>query len=262
MQNTLLGLEDKTAIVWGGGAGMGEATAKRLGQAGCRVAVVDLTASEAERVVSELSTAGIRAIAVAADATSESQVKDAIRVTESELGPIDLMATVIGIGVWSTLIDMSEDQWNEAQRLNLTSFFLPAREVARSMVEAGRPGAIVSVASVSGLTSAPNHAGYGAAKAGMVNLVRTMAVEWGPHNIRVNAIAPGAIATPRVQMTEDALAVMKQRFPLGRPGKTDEIAKAALFLLSDQSSYVTGHTLPVDGGWTSTFLMHAAGPGK
>ena len=110
--------------------------------------------------------------------------------------------------------------------------------------------------------SAPNHGGYGAAKAGLVNLVRTMAVEWGPHNIRVNAIAPGAIATARVQMTDEALQVMKQRFPLGRPGTTDEIAKGALFLLSDLASYTTGHTLNVDGGWMSTFLMHAAGPGR
>ena len=262
MVENLLGLKDKTAMVWGGGAGMGEATATRLGQAGCKVAVVDLEDSRAIDVADRLQSKGIEAIAINANATVESEVNEAVKETESRLGPIDRMATVIGIGVWSTLLDMTAEQWDDAHRLNLTSFFLPARATARAMIEGGRPGAITCVSSVSGMTSAPNHAGYGAAKAGMINLIRTMAVEWGPHNIRINAIAPGAIATPRVQMTEEALTVMKQRFPLGRPGTTDEIAKGALFLLSDLASYVTGHTMPVDGGWMSTFLMHAAGPGK
>lgn len=260
--NDLLGINDKTAMVWGGGAGMGEATAKRLASAGCRVAVIDKELTQAERVVAELQEVGHTAVAIGADATVEEDVNAAVGSVEAQLGSIDLMATVIGIGVWSTLLNMTDEQWQDAHRLNLTSFFLPARAVARSMVAGNRTGAIVSVASVSGLTSAPNHGGYGAAKAGLVNLVRTMAVEWGPHNIRVNAIAPGAIATPRVPMPETALSVMKQRFPLGRPGSTDEIAKTALFLLSDLASYVTGHTLPVDGGWMSTFLMNASGPGR
>lgn len=255
----LLGLNNKTAMVWGGGAGMGEATATRLAQAGCRVAVIDRELAPAERVAAALRERGCCARAIEADATVEAEVDAAVAATETHLGAVDLMATVIGIGVWSTLLDMTNEQWQDAHRLNLTSFFLPARAAARSMVQGGRTGAIVSVASVSGLTSAPNHGGYGAAKAGLVNLVRTMAVEWGPA-IRINAIAPGAIATPRVQMPPAALEVMKQRFPLGRPGSTDEIAKTALFLLSDLASYITGHTLPVDGGWTSTFLMNAAGP--
>lgn len=258
----LLGLNKKVAMVWGGGAGMGEATATRLAQAGCRVAVIDKERTQAERVAAALTERGYSAIAIDADATVEADVDAAVAATEAQLGPVDLMATVIGIGVWSTLLDMTDEQWHDAHRLNLTSFFLPARAAARSMVAGNRPGAIVSVASVSGLTSAPNHGGYGAAKAGLVNLVRTMAVEWGPHAIRINAIAPGAIATPRVQMPGSALSVMKQRFPLGRPGATDEIAKTALFLLSDLASYVTGHTLPVDGGWTSTFLMNASGPAQ
>ncbi len=260
--HNLLGLKSKTAMVWGGGAGMGEATARRLAEAGCNVAVIDKEADLAKCVADVLCQRGCKAIALAADATVTSDVDAAVAATEAQLGPVDVMATVIGIGVWSTLVEMTEAQWLDAHRLNLTSFFLPARAVARAMIRDKRPGAIVSVASVSGLTSAPNHGGYGAAKAGLINLVRTMAVEWGPHAIRVNAIAPGAIATPRIQMSEAALATMKQRFPLGRPGTPDEIAKTALFLLSDQASYITGHTLPVDGGWMSTFLMNASGPAQ
>jgi len=262
MIDTLLGLSGKTAIIWGGGLGMGADTARRLGEAGCRVAVVDVDIDRAKAVSAALCNSGVESIGISADATDEKQVLAAVHQTEQELGPIDVMATVVGIGVWSTLLEMSEEQLDEAMRLNLKTFFFPARAVARSMIDGNRPGAIVCVSSVSGLTSAPDHGGYGAAKAGVVNMVRTMAVEWGPQNVRVNAIAPGAIATPRIEMNEEARKRVGGLFPLGRPGETDEIAKAALFLLSDLSSYVTGHTLPVDGGWLSTFLTHAAGTRK
>lgn len=258
MSVDFLGLRGKTAIVWGGGAGMGEDTATRLAQAGCNIAVVDMDYSRAQAVAEKLAGDGIQTYATEANATEAAQVDDAVRATENELGPIDVMATVIGIGVWSTILEMTPEQWSDSHKLNLTSFFLPARAVARSMIEGGRPGAITCVASVSGLTSAPAHAGYGAAKAGLINLVRTMALEWGQHNIRVNAIAPGGVETPRIQMGEAALNRFNEMIPLGRPGTTDDMAKAILFLLSDLASYVTGHTLPVDGGWGSTFLMHPA----
>lgn len=258
----LLGLQNKTAIVWGGGAGMGLDTAKHLSEAGCRVIIVDQNIDCAERAAAQLQAAGATAIALQADATDDVQVNQTLTDAEDRLGPIDVMVTVIGIGVWSSLLDMTEVQLDEAMRLNLKSFFLPARAVARLMIDRGQSGSILCVTSISGMTSAPNHAGYGAAKAGMINMVRTMAVEWGPHNIRVNAIAPGAIVTARVQPDEKALIWMKGLFPLGRPGSTDEIAKAALFLSSNLASYITGHTLPVDGGWTSTFLTHAAGTGS
>lgn len=273
----LLGLQGKTAIVWGGGAGMGLATAKRLSEAGCRVAIVDQNLQCAEQAARQLEVTGATAIALQADATIEAQVNQAVEEAAHQLGSIDVMVTVIGIGVWSSLLDMTEAQLDDAIRLNLKSFFFPARAVARSIMnrravnqgqgdqaqaKQEQSASILCVASISGMTSAPNHAGYGAAKAGMINMVRTMAVEWGPHNIRVNAIAPGAIVTARVQPDEHSLARMKGLFPLGRPGDADEIAKAALFLSSDLASYVTGHTLPVDGGWTSTFLTHAAGTGN
>lgn len=259
--NDMFGIAGKHAIVWGGGAGMGLSTAERLAAAGCRIALVDIDAARAEQAADALKAAGAEVVALQADVTSAASVDAAVAAAEQALGPLDLMATVIGIGVWSSLLDMTEEQWQDAFRLNLTSFFLPARAVARSLIAGGRPGAIVGVASVSGITSAPRHGGYGAAKAGMVNLVRSMATEWGRHGVRVNAIAPGAIETPRIQMPADAREKMARKFPLGRPGTTDEIGKAALFLLSDLASYVTGHTLPVEGGWLSTFLMHDAGGG-
>jgi len=251
----MLGLTGKVAIVWGGGFGMGERTSIRLAEAGCRVAVVDLVPERAEAVSAALAAGGTKTVAIAADVTSVESVDAALAEAEAVLGPVDVMATVIGLGVWGQILDQTMEQWEEAHRINLTSFWNPARAVARSLIRNGKPGAIACVSSVSGLTAAPNHAGYGAAKAGMINLIRTMANEWGPHGIRVNAAMPGACNTPRLEMSEEGLAAFKNKLPLGRPAEPDEIAKGLVFLLSDLASYVTGHNLHVDGGWTSVFLM-------
>jgi len=253
----MLGMTDKVAIVWGGGYGMGERTSLRLAEAGAHVAVVDIVPERAERIAEEIKAGGRQAVALVCDVTVEDSVVETLARAEEALGVVDVMATVIGLGVWGQLLDFTLDQWEEAHRINLTSFFLPARAVARSLIRNGKPGAIACVSSVSGLTSAPNHGGYGAAKAGMINLIRTMAAEWGPHGIRVNAAMPGSCATPRLDFGEAGLAKMKELLPLGRPATPDELAKAILFLLSDLASYVTGHNLWVDGGWNSTFLMQA-----
>jgi len=163
------------------------------------------------------------------------------------------MATVIGLTGYTRVIDTPVEEWDREHAINLKHFFLTARAVARSMVAGGRKGTITAVASVS-MHSAPNHAVYGAAKAGMTNLVRSLAAELGP-DIRVNAVAPGGIHTARVQPTPERIAAIRKRVPLQRLGTTDEIGKSMLFLASEMSSYITGHTLAVDGGWTSAFLI-------
>lgn len=265
MSYEIFGLKGKHAIVWGGGFGMGERTSYRLSEVGARVAVVDLEQERAEKIAGELKSQGGDAVAIQADVRDEASVEAALATAEAALGPVDVMATVIGLGVWDQVVDMTLAKFNESLSLNLTSFFIPARAVARSLLKHGKPGAIACVSSVSGLTSAPNHAGYGAAKAGMINLVRTMADEWGPYGIRVNAAMPGSCATPRLTLNEEGQAAMnaamKAKVPLGRSATPDEIAKAILFLLSDLASYITGHNLHVDGGWTSTFLMQSIGQG-
>lgn len=254
MPNDIFKLTGKVAIVWGGGLGMGERSAMRLAEAGCRVAVVDVERNRAERVCEEIRKLGSQAIPLTADITDEQQVNATVDAANRELGSVDCMVTVVGLAFWKPLLEVTSQDWEDAFDINLKSFFFTARAVARSLVAHNKQGAIVGVCSVSGLQSAPQHGPYGAAKAGLANLVRTMAVEWGP-NIRVNAIAPGAIKTPRLNWTEESVAVFKDRVGLQRPGETDEIAKAALFLASDLSSYVTGHTLPVDGGWMAEYLI-------
>ena len=197
---------------------------------------------------------GRMAIAVTANVMLEDEVERAVRDAEAALGGLTVMATVVGLNQYNRLVDVTVEQWDREYALNLKSVFLSARAVARAMTADGRGGAITAVASVSGLVSAPNHGVYGAAKAGLVHLVRTLAVELGPA-IRVNAVAPGGIHTERVQPTPERIGAIRRRVPLQRLGTTDEIAKAILFLSSDMASYVTGHTLAVDGGWTSAFLM-------
>jgi len=256
-RNDMLGLTGKVAIVWGGGFGMGERTSIRLAEAGCDVAVVDLVPERAEAIAAQLAETGTKSVAISADVTDVASVDEALAKAEAALGPVDVMATVIGLGVWGQILDQTMDQWEEAWKINITSFWNPARAVARSLIANGKPGAIACVSSVSGLTAAPNHAGYGAAKAGMINLIRTMANEWGPFGIRVNAAMPGVARTPRLNFNEESLAGFKNKLPLGRPGEPDELAKAITFLLSDLASYVTGHNLHVDGGWTSMFLMQS-----
>ncbi len=235
---------------------MGEMSAMNLARAGCNVTIVDLELSRAERVAECVRALGPAALALTADVTKEQDVIAAVTQSDCELGPVDCMVSVIGLALWNNLFDVTETEWEHAFDINLKSFFYTARAVARSLAGQEKSGSIVGVCSVSGLQSAPRHGPYGSAKAGLVNLVRTMAVEWGP-NIRVNAIAPGAIHTPRLEgmFTEEVMRTYRERIALGRPGNTDEIGKAALFLLSALSSYVTGHTLPVDGGWMAEYLI-------
>ena len=254
----MLGLKGKTAIIWGGGQGMGESSALYLGRAGCRLAVVDMHPARAEEVAARLIAQGFSAKGIVADITDESEVERATDEAETAFGPIDVMVTIVGASHWKPLLDVTEEDWTRELDLNLKSVLYSARAAARRMLAAGRRGTIVAVNSVSGVTSAPFHAPYGAAKAGLINLVRSMAVEWGP-DIRVNAIAPGSIITQRLpkKASEDDADSPFRRIPLQRRGTTDEIGKGVLFLASELSSYVTGQTVPVDGGWTAAWLFEA-----
>lgn len=250
----MFGLAGRRAIVWGGGQGMGEASALRLARAGCDVALVDMVQERAAEVADKVAALGRKAVAIGADITSSAGVARATAEAEDAIGPIDVMVNVIGMAGWVKLVDMDEAEWDRVVNLNLKGFFLAAQAAARSMIAGDRPGAIVSICSVSGLTSAPMHGHYGAAKAGMVNLVRSMACEWGPL-IRVNAVAPGTTETARVQPTPERTREAKERVPLERMGQPDEIAKAVLFFASDLASNITGQTLACDGGWTASALM-------
>lgn len=253
---SLFGLEGKKALVVGGGRGMGEATALHLAQVGCDVAVLDNQQDRAEFVANEVEKLGRRAMPVVADILDEASVRHAVADVEAELGGLDVLVTIVGQALFKPLVDMTVEEWDSEQARNLRYFFVTGRAVAQSMMARGVKGSIVCVGSVDGVVGAPMHGAYGAAKAGLMHLVKSMAAEWGRAGIRVNSVAPGGITTPRLPETPESLAMMENSvIPLGRPGTTDEIAGAALFLTSNLSSYVTGHTLMVDGGWMASNIF-------
>ena len=258
MPISLLGMTGKSIMVIGGGQGMGESTARFLAQAGADVALVDVVAERAESVTKSVQHLGRKGVAVMGDVLDDAQVDRIVAEAEEKLGGLDGMVAIVGAAAVESIFEMRVDTWDFEFARNLRYVFTAGRAVAQSKVRRGVPGAIVCIASVDGMQGAPMHAAYGAAKAGLINLVQSMAVEWAEHSIRVNAIAPGHIVTPRlydtparVEWYRDSLIPLKQR------GTTDDIGKVALFLLSDLASYITGVTLPVDGGLMSANRVHS-----
>jgi 3-oxoacyl-[acyl-carrier protein] reductase len=247
------GLEQKRILILGGGLGIGEATVRLIAAHGAHVAVVDREIERAQSVADDVVASGGSASAFCIDVLDDDALVAGIAQIEHDFGPLDGMATVIGMAAWGSLIEMDMATWDADQNRNLRYFFLAAREVARSMIERKAAGSIVCVSSVNGIRSAPNHGAYGAAKAGLINLVSTMATEWSPFGIRVNVVAPGPIITPRIPHTgEEGERKMMVNVPMHRRGTTEDIAKAITFFLSDLSPYVTGQTLAVDGGSLAT----------
>ena len=251
-------LEDKVAIVAGGGRGIGRSSALILAEAGANMVIVDMEKDRAKAVVNEIKAMGRKAISVIADVRDAQQVDRIVKTAVDKFGQIDILVNIIGLASWAPAIEMSEEVWDADLTLNLKYVWLCSRAVARVMVDQKRKGSIVNIGSISGMTAAPSHAAYGAAKAGIVGLTRSLAVEWARNYIRVNTVAPGSMKTPRiVEMLSGAPDIeeaQRKRIPLGRWGTTEDIAKAVLFFASDLSDYITGQTITVDGAFLFTQL--------
>ncbi|WP_428486570.1 SDR family NAD(P)-dependent oxidoreductase [Rhodopila sp.] len=260
---SFFGLIGKRALIIGGGQGMGESTALLLARAGCDVALVDLVAERADRVGQAVADLGRRAFTIVGDVLDDSQIPRIVAEAEDSLGGLDVMVSIVGAAAWGALLDTTAAVWDQQIQLNLRYFFLVAQAVARSFIRRDQPGAIVGIASVDGQRAAPMRGVYGAAKAGLISLVQTMAVEWAPHRIRVNAIAPGHIVTPRLYDTpQRAELYAGSLLPMRNRGTPDDIGKAALFLASDMARYITGTTLDVDGGLLAANLFPRGLPGN
>jgi len=252
-----LGLTAKRALVAGAGRGIGRACALGLCAAGARVACFDIDRERGPAVAAEARAAGGEALSLHGDARRRKDVEDAVHRTVEAFGGIDVAIDVIGEARWGRALELTDDDWQDSFDLVLRHVFYLAQASGRQMVTQGSGGAIVSIASVSGLFAAPLHAAYGAAKAGLIALTRTLAVELAPARIRVNTVAPGAILTPRLldMTTPERRAESAASIPLGRLGEPEEVAKAVVFLASDLASYVTGHTLVIDGGASVKFPL-------
>ena len=250
-----LRLDSRVAVVTGGGSGLGRACAHTLAELGAYVAVIDRDEGAAQTVAVEIEQAGGTASAHAMNVSYEDQIVATFDGIAATHGSIDILVNSAGIGGFPGAIEMDLDVWNKVIQVNLDGTFLCARTAARHMV-AGAGGAIVNIASMFGLVGSvlKTNTAYQASKGGVVNMTRALALEWAEHNIRVNAVAPGYAAT---QLTEWILSQEDQRAniegltPLGRLVEPHEVAAAVAFLASDAASMVTGHTLPVDGGWVA-----------
>jgi NAD(P)-dependent dehydrogenase (short-subunit alcohol dehydrogenase family) len=246
---SLLSLEGRAFVVLGAGQGIGRQATHALARSGARLICVDKVEDLAHDVAAE-----VKGTAVVADVTTRAGVELAVGRAVQEFGRLDGLVDIVGIAQWQALIDIDDEAWDADFNNCLRHAFLAMQIGARAMQTTGG-GAMAFVASISGLASAPNHAGYGAAKAGLMALVRTAAVEFGPLGIRVNAVAPGTTLTPRVSGMLDPVERTRQEElnPTGRLNVPSDIAAALLFLVSDLAANITGQTLVADGGITSRF---------
>ncbi len=253
MDLSVFALTNKVAIVTGSGRGIGKAIALGFADVGADLVVVARTAAEIEATAAEIRSKGRRALTVPTDIRSADQVGNMIERTIAEFGKIDILVNNAG-GTFSVpFLQMSEGAWEAVLRENLKSVFLCTKAVVDVMVRQ-KEGSIINISSLAGQVPYAKMAHYGAAKAGVINLTQTLAVELGPYHIRVNTILPGYIEVEWFsQMLEENPGVRErrlQRVPLGRFGKPDEVAGAAIYLASEASSYVTGASILVTGGLT------------
>jgi NAD(P)-dependent dehydrogenase (short-subunit alcohol dehydrogenase family) len=243
-------LEGKVALITGAGSGIGEAIALRFAGEGADIAVNDIDLASAEKTARAVKKLGRRAIAVQADVAIENQVNAMVDRTIKELGGVHILVNNAGLSTGGPAIEESLEDWDRMVAIVLRGTYLCSRRAARWMVK-NKGGKMVNISSAAGFRGGPGMSAYSAAKAGVMSLTRTLALEWAEHNIYVNCIAPGLINTPMTQRTLVKRFTTEQlldRVPLRRMADPDEIAKPALFLVSDDASYITGVTIPVEGG--------------
>lgn len=248
------GLEGKGVLVSGGSRGIGLATAERLLNEGCRVFLCGIEDGEVDAAVKELRDIG-SVDGTECDVSREEEVDRLVAEAEAFLGAIDVLVNNAGVAWREPFLEIASERWDRLLAVNLRSQFLVAQRVARSMVERARGGAIVNMASTNALEGEAGYAHYNASKGAIAMLTRTMAIELGPHGIRVNALCPGKIATRLQADAEDAeytARFERERIPLGRSGTPAEVAAAYAFLASDDASFVNGELLVVDGGQLAT----------
>lgn len=256
-------LQDRVAIITGGGTGMGKAMAHRFAALGAKVVVASRKLENLERAAAEIAAQGGEALAVQVDVRHVDQVQAMVERTVEHFGGVDILVNNAAGNFVARAIDLTPNGWNAIVGIVLNGTWFCSQAVAKRMIEQGRGGVMLNIIATYAWTGAPGTAASGAAKAGVLNLTESLAVEWAPHKIRVNAIAPGPVATENTTgqlFGGGALFdIIADENPLKRFGTVEEIADAASFLVSDYASYITGANLTVDGGaWLNKgFLRYA-----
>jgi len=246
-----MNLKNKVAIITGSRRGIGKAIALTLARAGANVVVSDINLDDCNKVVEEIKAIGGNALAVKADVSNPEDVSQMINLTTEKFGKVDILVNNAGIYMQKSLKEITEKDFDKILDINLKGVFLCSKAVVPEMIKQGK-GKIVNITSIAGQVGFANSSAYCASKGAIINITRELSLELGQYKINVNAIGPGVIETA---MTKDLLKdkstkeAILANIPLNRMGKPEDIANAALFLASDNSEYITGITLFVDGGW-------------
>lgn len=250
----LLSLTGKVAMVTGAGSGIGRGIALLLAQMGASIAVLEIDDAKGSNTAAEVQDQSGQAVSVHCDVRSASDCRRAVEATIQKWGKIDILCNCAGIAIRKNIIELAEEEWDRALDVTLKGIYLLSREVIPHMIRNGG-GSIINIGSGWSLKGGPKAASYCAAKGGAMNLTRAMAIDHGPHNIRVNCICPGDIDTPMLrsecaQLGEDVQSFMKDAAnrPLARVGMPEDVANAVLFLASPMSTWITGTAFVVDGG--------------
>ncbi len=249
-------LKNKVAIITGARRGMGRTHALSLAGAGAKVVVSDISEEDCQKVVEEIEKNGGEAMAVECDVTQKAEVDELVKKTVEKFGKVDILVNNAGIAEFKPFLEITEEEWDKTLDINLKGYFLCAQAAGKEMAKQ-KSGVIVNIASVAmgqqGIGFF-NLAHYCASKGGIVGMTEALALELAPNNIRVNAVAPGMIETPMmdtVKQDPKMLEGMLAKVPMRRLGKPEEVSNLVLFLASDASSYMTGSTVVIDGGWLS-----------
>jgi len=256
MKSISFRLDGRIAVVTGAGGGMGRVFAAALAQEGADVVIAELPGKEeaAEAAAAEVRRAGRRAMVVALDVTQPSSSQKMVERVANEWGSIDILVNNAGMNIRQFAVDVTEDAWDRIVDANQKGVFFCSQAVGRHMIERGKGGKIINIASQMGLVGDFQRVTYCATKAAVISLTRVLALEWAPHRINVNAIAPTYVRTPLVEalLKDEAFREsVIRRIPLGRVAEPEDVAGAVVFLAGAASDFITGHTLVVDGGWTA-----------
>jgi len=242
------------ALVTGASYGLGAEIAKTLARDGYDVAATELDTADLADTVAGIESAGARAAAIALDVRSLDSIDNAVAETTGALGPIDVLVNNAGRLLVKPALEIELEEWNQVMSVNVTGSYFMSQHVARDMVDGGRPGCIINIASTFTVMGAPNVSAYGISKAAVGGITRHLAVEWAPYGIRVNAVAPGSVKTKlRAEIMDRDPARAEAnlaKIPMKRWGAPEDMASAVSYLASPGAAYVNGHILVVDGGLT------------
>lgn len=242
-------LSGKCSIITGAARGIGAGIARRFAAEGSALALCDLDEAGLQAFAGELREQGADVLTRKADVSLREPTQDFVEAAVAHFGQVDVLVNNAGIFFNAVFEEMTDEQWERMWRVNVTGVFLMSQVVIRHWLARGIPGAIVNLASISSLIAFTHSAAYGTSKAAVAGLTRHVALQYGPQGIRANAMAPGIIDTSMLPSQEDMQRWAQERIPLRRPGTPDDVAELALFLASDESRYLTGTVVPVDGGW-------------